>query len=442
MKHDKINNVAVDYQPDAMEIAMRPLPLPARLGVTLGLVFFLSALIASYFCKVDVIVECPGKLVSVEPNIVMKPLDRTVVKSINVKVGELVKKDQVLFTFDPAINMAEEARLRSELSSYKAQYDRWNLEFHGKRYVPDDPSNEDQVWQADISKKRFNYYEKKIRYFDEAEKRITASIHTTRENIRQQQMRLTSLKEISKMYKELHQQRAVSKKNVLEMQMEELQLEAEITKLTNSILEEQHELESSKASKETFMIEWTKDIAEAMVQAQRNVVTTEKSLEKVLKLSAYVILRSPCDAIVHEVASFPVGSAVREAEALITLVPIHCPIELEAEIPTKDIGKVKVGDQVRVKLNAFPFQKHGTLNGVVRNISEDTFQREAHSELDNSTYYRGRIVLSGKLRNIHKNFRLIPGMEVQAEIKVGTRSVLEYVIYPLIKSLDEAIREP
>ena len=88
----KLNSVAVDFQPDAVEIAMRPLPFAARLGVWIGIVFFVGSLVASYFCKVDVIVNGTGKLVSVNQNIVMKPLDRTVIKSIDVKVGEVVKE--------------------------------------------------------------------------------------------------------------------------------------------------------------------------------------------------------------------------------------------------------------------------------------------------------------------------------------------------------------
>ena len=67
----KLNRKAVDFQPDAVEIAMRPLPLFARLGVPLGFCLFLGGLLASYFCQVDVIVEGSGKLVSVNQNIVI-----------------------------------------------------------------------------------------------------------------------------------------------------------------------------------------------------------------------------------------------------------------------------------------------------------------------------------------------------------------------------------
>jgi len=412
------------------------------MGIWIGIFFFISAIVAAYFCRVDVIVEGTGKLVSLEQNIVMKPLDRTVIKSIDVKVGELVKKNQLLITFDPTINRAEEERLRSELQSYQAQYSRWNAEFLERDYKRSANAAQDERWQAAIFSQRKKFYEEKVRYYDGAVKRIEANIASTRETVAKQKERFKALDEISAMYESLHKKNAASKKELLEIRMQRMQLDADIARLENSVREAEHERDSTAASKQTFIMEWKKDISEQMVQAERNLTTTKKSMDKVLQLNRYVFLRAPCDAIVHEIASFPVGSAVREAEPLITLVPINCEIELEAEIPARDIGRVKVGDKVRIKLNAFPFQKHGTLDGVVRNISEDTFQRQQTHEAENSTYYRARITLSGKLRSLHTKFRLIPGMEAQAEIKVGTRSVLEYIAYPLIKSLDEAIREP
>lgn len=442
----KLNSTAVDFQPDAVEIAMRPLPLAARMGIVFGVTVFFSALIASYFCKVDVIVEGSGKLVSANQNIVMKPLERSVIKSIDVKVGQVVNPGQLLISFDPSINKTEEERLRSELSNIDAQCGRLLAEFDGKNYqLPPNPTR-DQLWQKAIFEQRSRYFKEKIRYFDESIKRIEANIKSTDETIQKQRQRHKIHDEIANMYKDLHSRDAVSKKNLLEVQMSQMQLEADIAKLENSIREANHEQQSTVASKETFIMEWKKEVSEQLVSAEQNRTGIRKSLEKVLQLNEYIELRAPCEAIVHEIASFPVGSAVREAEALITLVPIDCEIELEAEIPAKDIGRINVGDSVRVKLNAFPFQKHGTLSGKIRTISEDTFQkdniRQENEKIATGAFYRARIPVSGKLRGTHAKFRLIPGMEAQAEIKVGVRRVLEYIIHPLVKSLDEAIREP
>ena len=442
----KLNKTAVDFQPDAVEIAMRPLPLFARMGIPCGLILFFGALLASYFCQVDVIVEGTGKLVSVNQNIVMKPLDRSVIKSIDVRVGQVVKKGQLLMSFDPSINRAEEERLRSELSSIIAQYNRWYAEFTGTKYVLPGNPTQNQRWQLAIYNQRQSFFKEKLRTYEESIKRLEANIKTTQDTISKQRDRFKDLDEISNMYEKLHKQHAATKKEVLEIRMSRKQLEADIDKLQNSIQELEHQKASVAAERQTFIMEWKKDVSEQLVTAEQSRTSLQKALDKILRLNEYIELRAPCEAIVHEIASFPVGSAVREAEALITLVPIDCEIELEAEIPAKDIGRVKVGDTVRVKLNAFPFQKHGTLHGTLRNISEDTFQkdnvRQENEKISAGAYYRARIPLSGTLRNIHSNFRLIPGMEAQAEIKVGTRRVIEYIIHPLIKSLDEAIREP
>lgn len=442
----KLNREAVDFQPDAMEIAMRPLPFFARMGVPFGVILFVGALLASYFCQVDVIVEGSGKLVSVNQNIVMKPLDRSVIKTIDVRVGEVVKKGQLLMSFDPSINRAEEERIRSELDSIKAQYDRWSAEFTGKQYSSGGAMTQSQRWQQAIFKQRQSFFKEKLRTYEESIKRLEANIKSTNDTIAAQRERFNDMDEIARMYEDLHKRQATAKKDLLEVRMARKQLEADIDKLKNSIRELEHQKASVAAERQTFIMEWKKDVSEQLVAADQARTSLQKALDKVLRLNEYIELRAPCEAIVHEIASFPVGSAVREAEALITLVPIDCEIELEAEIPAKDIGKVKVGDSVRVKLNAFPFQKHGTLSGILRNISEDTFQkdnvRQENEKISAGAYYRARIPLSGKLRNIHSNFRLIPGMEAQAEIKVGTRRVIEYIIHPLVKSLDEAIREP
>ena len=177
-----------------------------------------------------------------------------------------------------------------------------------------------------------------------------------------------------------------------------------------------------------------------MVKVDRNLASIRKEYDKQARLLEYVHLRAPCNAIVHEVAPFSPGSAVREAESLITLVPLEGDIELEAELRPEDIGKVKVGAKAKIKLTAWPFQKHGTLDGMVRNISEDTLEKNVSGVP--MKYYRARVTVSGRLKGVKNDFRLIPGMETQCEIKCGRRRVIEYVLYPLIKALDETAREP
>ena len=441
-ENEKLCRKAIEFQPDALEIKHERLPWWARYGIWSAFLFMAGAVVWATFGKVDMVVTAEGKLVTDSPNIVMKPLERTVIKSINVKVGEVVKKDQILFTFDPVMNVAEAERLASELSTLGAQVDRLLAEFKHLKYEVSDPQNEDQVWQKAIYDQRQKFYEEKIRYYDQSIKQIQASQHTTSESLAKQEEQLEAIKRIELMFTELQEKNTVSLKETLEIQIQRMELEASVINLRNTLVEQQHQEQTAIASKNSYIEEWRNSISTELVSVQRELTSTQKQYDKSQAQLTYDVLRAPCNAMVHEIASFPVGSAVREAEALITLVPLDSEIELEAEVRPQDIGRVHIGSEVRVKLNSFPFQKHGTLDGVVRTISEDSFEKQQGEPGSARTYYRTRITLSGHLRKVKDDFRLIPGMECQAEIKVGERRIIEYLIHPLIKSLDESMREP
>lgn len=428
----------VDFQPDAMEVANQALPRMIRFGVWFPLVVVVLAIVWATLAKIDVVVQGGGKLVTNLSTVIMKPLDRSVIKSIDVKIGDVVKKDQVLITFDPEINQAETDRLANEVAALKAQRERLDAEFNGSCFVCRD--EQFSKWQQAIFDQRKKFYDEKIRYYDEAVGQVDASKKSKADNLAKQKERLAHMLEIEKMYEELHKTRAVALKEYLEVQISRMGMEATNDQLENDILELKHRYGSLIAEKQSFIQDWLNKISEEMVTVDRNLTSACKQYDKQRQLLGYDCLRAPCNAVVHQIAEFSSGSGVREAEALITLIPIDGDIELEAEIRPEDIGKVKVGAEARIKLTAYPFQKHGTLTGVVRNISEDTLDRQVGGMT--VKYYRARLAVSGKLRLVRDDFRLIPGMETQCEIKCGRRRVIEYVLYPLIKAIDETAREP
>ena len=436
----------VEFMPDALEIANSRLPLAIRLTVWAPVAIIVAALLWAIFSKVDVIVTANGKLVTDTPTIVMKPLERSMIKTVNVKIGDVVKKDDILITFDPALNSAELARLANELATFSAQFKRLRCEFLGQAYT--DAGNQFEKWQRAIHLQRMDYFRERMKYFDESLKQIASSKKSKEDSLQKQTERLVAVKQLEDMFKTLHQKNAASLKELIQMSITRMEMEATVDQLRNSLDELNHQHGSTLASKNSFIQEWRNSISEAMVTADRNMISAQKEYDKAKQLADYLYLRAPCDAVVHEVASFSPGSAVREAEALITLIPLGGRVELEAELRPQDIGKVEIGAETRIKITAFPFQKHGTLEGRVRNISEDTLQRGQGSagmrdpEVTSASYYRGRITVGGKLRGVKDSFRLIPGMEATAEIKTGRRRVIEYIIYPLIKAFDEAAREP
>ena len=434
----RVPNEIVAFQADALEIRNERLPLAVRLSVWLPFVVLVLAILWACLAEVDVIVQGNGKIVTDLPTIVMKPLERSVIQKINVKIGDVVKKDQILITFDPAFNTAEAERLKNEVAALSAELNRLRAEFDQREYAGG--NSQFEKWQRAIFLQRKEYYKERMNYFDEALSQIAASKKSRQDSLAKQRERLAAVQKLEDMFTKLHESKAASLKDLIQMSISRMEMEAAVDQLENELLELNHRRGSTQAEKNSFIQEWRNSIAEEMVTADRNLTSAKKEYDKVAQLIEYVYLRAPCDAVVHEIASFSPGSAVREAEALITLIPLAGNIELETEIRPQDIGKVALDAEARIKLTAYPFQKHGTLKGVVRNISENTLQKEGGGQT--LSYYRARITVSGKLEKVKEPFRLIPGMEAQCEIKCGRRRVIEYVLYPLIKALDETAREP
>ncbi len=443
MNKIKIAKEAIEFLPDALEIEQEKLPWYGRIGVVW--IFIILATVIAWACysEVDVIVRAPGHVVSGHGNIVMKPIESAIIKSIEVKQGDEVTAGQVLITFDPTITQAEVTRLSSEIGALQANFDRLSAEFDSKEY--NSSATEHEKWQSSIFQQRRKYYGEKLRFFDSNYDRLLASKKSLQESYEKYQEILKNMNEIETMYTNLHKKQVISYKETLEVTMSRMQNEVEVARLRNQLVEIEHQLLSLVAEKNAFIEEWRDSISERMVELKRELESNRQQLAKAEQLVSYVQLCAPCRALVLDMASFPVGSAVGEAEAVITLVPLDDTHEIEAEVRPQDISRIKTGSEARIKLTAFPFQKHGTLKGKVRLISGNTFQKQDGMRADSGkTYYRTMVEDTGerKLRNTGDNFSLIPGMETEVEIKAGRRRIIEYLIYPIIKGLDEAFKEP
>ncbi len=182
--------------------------------------------------------------------------------------------------------------------------------------------------------------------------------------------------------------------------------------------------------------------------AREGYAAAAEELKKAELRRDMIVLSAPADTVVLDIAQRSIGSVVREAEPLFTLVPLNVPLEAEVSIASKDIGQLGTDEPARIKFDAFPFQKHGTASGTLRTISRDSFAsnaRDGKGNPDGSAppVYRARIrLVDTTLRSIPDTFRRLPGMTLTAEIEIGRRTVLSYFLYPLVRGLDESLREP
>jgi HlyD family secretion protein len=162
-------------------------------------------------------------------------------------------------------------------------------------------------------------------------------------------------------------------------------------------------------------------------------------------------LKAPHDGVVKDLATHTIGAVVSPGTILMTLVPHNDPVKAEVWITNEDAGFVEPGQAVRVKLAAYPFTKYGMLKGRVDYVSPDAAELPDTRERDRkdgqehvmpSSGFRAIVALEqNSLERDGKSFRLSPGMVVTAEVNLGTRSVLEYVVSPVQKTVFEAARE-
>lgn len=148
-------------------------------------------------------------------------------------------------------------------------------------------------------------------------------------------------------------------------------------------------------------------------------------------------LTTPIDGVVQQLAVHTVGGVVTPAQQLLIVVSQDHPVEVEAQVENKDVGFVKEGQPVEIKVETFPFTLYGTIPGRVLTVSDDAAAIEKVGLIypTRVSMDRGMIQVEGKQVN------LTPGMAVTVEIKTGQRRIIEYLLSPLLKSVKESMRE-
>jgi hemolysin D len=433
---------AIDYQSDARRIDERRPPLVARGTLYVLVAVIVTAVIFGAIAKIDRIVVASGKLVTTSSTIIVQPLETSVVRSLNARVGDIVRKGEPVATLDPTFSEADADQLRGKVKSLAAQIDRLDAELGETTYEPT-TLDDDTGLQSTIWSRRSEQNKAKLASFDQQVRVAEAQISTKKADREALGFRLRVAKDLEEMRSFLMQKELGSRINYLDAKGQRLQIEQGIQLAGNSVIELEQQAKRYQADRAAYLAEFRQKSAEELVQARRDHDAAVKQLDKAARRNAVTVLTAPADAIVLEVAQRSVGSVMKEAEPLYTLVPLDSPLEAEVSVEGMDVGQVGTGADVRLKLEAWPFQKHGTMSGKVRTVSGDTFVPDPKKDGQQRPYYKARVeVVAADLRDVPRNFRLIPGMAVTAEIKAGERTILSYFLYPLLRGLDESIREP
>ncbi len=443
----------LDYQPDAVAIEERPVPGKARWVLYLILAAIVALIVGAIIFRVDRIVVAEGELITSAPTIVVQPLNTAVIRSIEARVGDTVEEGQLLATLDPTFASADLSQLEKQRHSLSAQLRRIEAELAGKEFKARAEEGEDGLLQEQLLLQRQQVVDRTKRLVEDKVAALEArlALNAVQQQGQERQQKLLRDMEGTATRRMAREEESQHRLRILEAQrariesgnaVDNLRAEAEVTR---------NELKQTHSEWQRFVEERQAELLEQAVQLRGELTRVLEELHKATRMHELITLKAPAKGVVWKVAERSVGSIIQQAEPFMVLIPQGTVLEAEVDVSSKDIGRIRTGDNARIKFDAFPFQRHDTLPGAVRVISENAFDRTSAEQLlkpepgkePAEAFYRCRIeLLDTRLKNVPEGFRLMPGMKVRAEIKVGTRSVISYFLYPVIRALDEGLREP
>ncbi len=443
----------LEFQSPSAGLLAVPVPRSARGVVWIIATMFAACLVALGLIKIDRVVTTQGKVVSAASLIVVQPLETSIVRSVKVKEGQTVHAGDILAELDPTFAAADEGALANQVATLQAEVTRLRAEAEGKPFVytGNDPALELQAAVFAQREAEKNY---KLETYRQRIAGLQATMQRAISDVAAYQERLVGAQRVEEMRKELERQQVGSKLNTLAAVDTRLEMQRNLQEQIHAVQSARNDMDAMIGERDSYLQNWKGDTSQKLSEESQKLTEARESLNKAQLKRQLVDLRADRDGTVLSVNHASVGSVLQSGNEFITLVPADAPLEVESNISGRDDGFVHVGDPVAIKFDTFPFAQYGLARGTVRIISADSFtaQDQARGRTEaavpvspNSTepYYKARIAIDKvELRNVPEGFHLVPGMPITADIKVGQRTVMNYLLGRILPTVQTGMREP
>jgi HlyD family type I secretion membrane fusion protein len=447
-KRDVSVNVLVSaFESETASVFVRTTPASEHLVLYVIVSMMVLALVLMGVTKLDRIVSGTGRIISSEGSLYIQPLDKAIIRSIKVKVGDVVKKGQVLAALDPTFAGADLAQLQEKMASTRAQVARLEAEHADKTYSAVGGDRYELLQQASFQQRQ-SEFRSSLADFDARIHSDEAKIVSLQADVGTYRQRLKVASDIEGMNAKLERDGWGSRLKTLTATDARVEVARLLSESQNQIKANAQSLQALQAQRSVYIEKFHAETTSDLVTARDALVKIQEDLKKAQKVNQLISLEAPADAIVLKVANASVGSVVgptadNSQGALFTLVPLDDKLEAEVRIDAKDIGFLEVGDTVQVKLDAYSYIRHGTAQGVIETISEGSFTQGENENQVRSPYFKARVALTDvHLHDVPRSFRLIPGMTVVADVMIGKRTILSYLVDGALRTGSEAMREP
>ena len=449
------------FLPPALEVMETP-PSPIGRAISATIIaLFCIALIWASLGAVDMVAIAPGKIVPNGRTKVVQPFETGVVRAIHVRDGAKVKAGDVLIELDPTISAADVEHARNDLIGAQLDVARLRAALAGNTaasaFTPPAGASQGQInTQREFLAIQAAEHRARLAEIDGQLTQKAAERDTITATIAKLEATIPPLQERVNVRQYLYDRQVGSKLSYLS----ELQ----------DLAGQQHDLliqQSRRREAETAIAaltetrskaeaEYRRALFDDLTKAEQRAAGFGQDVIKAERKAHLQVLTAPIDGIVQQLAVHTVGGVVTSAQALAIVVPIDSELEIEATVSNRDIGFVLAGQDAEIKVDTFNFTRYGLLHGRVHSVSRDAIARDRRqepswpSEAQSATsepsgqelVYTARVVLDRTELEINgKPIQLLPGMAVTVEIKTGTRRIISYLLSPLTRYRQEALRE-
>jgi hemolysin D len=415
--------------------------------------------------SVDIIATATGKIVPTVRTKVIQPMETGVVHAIRVNNGQQVKAGDVLIEIDTTINEAERNRLQKELLSIRLDAAR----FKAALKISDDPVAD---FTPPEGASPFDIEIEKTQLINQVQE-IHAKLASLNQQIAQNEGNRTAvaatiekltqsipmLKERAHMRQYLSDKEYGSKLETLAAEQDLVEHTQELEVQKGRLAEATAGVAALKEQRVQTEAEFRNKVLDNFSQSQQKADSLEEQVVQATQKYRLQTLTAPVDGTVQQLVVHTEGGVVTPAQALLAIVPANSKLEIEAMVPNRDIGFVHEGQETEIKIDTFNFTKYGFIHGKLLSLSQDaithdkpvspgdgksitgdaTESSEPHGQ---ELVYAARVSLDKAQMQVDgRMVNLSPGMAVTVEIKTGKRHVIEYLLSPLFRHKEEALRE-
>ncbi len=418
--------------------------------VTVSLVA--SCFAAAALIPIDKVVTAGGRIVALTATSVIQPLETAIVRSVDVREGQVVQKGDVLARLDPTFAIADLSALQSQVGSLEAEVSRLEAEAEGKTFKPADSSPIAALQGAIFSQrqgergfKNENYAQKISSLQSQVQRALSDRVGYTQ--------RLAVLKDVQAKRAELEKLKVGSQLALLEAQAQVIEAQRGLDSANAQVMQAARDLQAMQAERDGYNQQWRGQVSQELTEQGRKLSDAREQLNKASLRRQLVELRANQTSIVQNIAKVSPGAVLQSGEQLMSLTPVDAVLEVETNVAGLDAGFVHPGNPVTIKLDTFPNTQYGALEGRVRFVSPDSFTsnpderqrgvQQNTAPMQGPAYFRGRVSIEqNKLHDTPPDFRVGPGMPVTVDIKVGERTLMSYLLSRVLPVAMDGMREP